>query len=276
MICSGILTLAWSIISFLFYRLFTAPYFAGFYNLDRYFAEYENNGVIATIKMILQYLVGGIFYTFTIYGGKWLLVGGIFIISCGVASCCYWICNRGIGSYIPLFVLLSYVVGTIVLYSWAAQAIRTITPAALFSIVFICAQSGEQVKNRGIILIGTVFFLLGLSLQFQGEYFQRNWADEGCNSSQLQMYTSIMSVDNKSENPWDNTVGILLEAPVSADIETALPAGLGVNYYLDFKERAPETKYILIDARYERLETLEKYGYCNVASGFGSYIYVKK
>ena len=145
-----------------------------------------------------------------------------------------YLSRKDIGkALIPILVLSGFVVGITAFYAGGILAIKTITPAATFALVYIYCHDSVVVK-RVILCGGLIFLCCSYKYQYSvGDSFTSVYTEEEKISlSQIKEHISNIIVDPETNNPWDNTVAFSFgDGYPGDDVILLLPAGAGIMLY---------------------------------------------
>lgn len=265
-IACACITIIFSIIAYIFYKIFSAPYFGGTYGTDVIIEQIKNNGVIGIINVIKD-IIDKIVGTFTLNEGLFYNLNAYYVLFALLLSVIWGLFNykNNKYSFIPLFVLVADILGVIVLYYGGIIALKTITPAATFALIYMYSQSDFKFS----VVVGgiSILFLLG-SFTYQvyyGESYTQIYNDEKkVELDHLEQYMSQIVIDSNTDNPWNNTVAFESMAGNPGDNALMLiPAGAGIMMYQKFPSAIDmQEKYIILtENNSDRLEEFQMAGY---------------
>lgn len=267
-VISVVATIFWMIVTWVIYGLFSASYFPNSYNIDIYRQLIERKGLLHGIAEIIIDFIENVVATFSIYDFKWIDISKNYIVFILILSIVFIIVARNLtkGNYIPLFVIVGFIGGTILLYASEGYAIRTITSAALFACAYMVAVL-PQSTLKYIILIGHIVFLIGtMYVQNNYGFDLRAWyvATDEEKYEDIEEALECIMVNENADTAWENTVIVPLDSYPDRIIELFLPAGVGINYYKTLPENIDElqAKYILMSqGNVSKIDVLEEAGY---------------
>ena len=243
------ITAVFSIMAFIFYIIFSAPYFEGSYGTYVIFDQIKNNGFIGIVNIITE-TVDKIISTFVKNESVFYNLNAIYILVVLLFSVIWGIIYRGSKySFIPLFVMVADILGVISLYVGGIGAIKTITPAATFALVYMYSQSDFKF-SLGIGAMCFLFLLGSFIYQVHyGESYTQIYNEEKESELKyLERYMSQIDIDSNTDNPWDNTVAFeLMEGNPGDNALMLMPAGTGLMMYQKFPSASDMyEKYIIL------------------------------
>lgn len=265
-ILAGIGSIIGCIVCYLISRVFTAPYFSGIYIIDEYIDLLKTGITFSKVRGLIEETYDGVVSALGHFDVMWVNVSRDYIIVVIILTLLFWILNRKKElAYIPAVVLLGFFIGIFALYYGEVIAIRHIYPAALFAIVYMFASLNSGKMRYAIYAVSSIMFICTFVLQINHEYAGRNcWNTEERQEfySDIQSHMDVIQISENEETPWDNTLGISLKNSIDRIYELFVPAGTGINYYMDFPEKNGEMpRYFMISNNEEDIKALINLGY---------------
>lgn len=264
---SAMSTVTAASIAYMIYRTFAAEYFPASYFIDRYVIIFQTSGInVRVIKKLFIAFVENVISTFGVYDVMWIEISKWFILIVLILSLIYlWSGNKH--SYIPIVILSGFIVGVVGLYSKDEFAIRTLSPAAVFSMMYMVLNPGEKRYIKSAIRGALVFIMVStLVVQIRYGFEDRYWYSDMDEQKyqEIENRLSVIEIE-KDTDPWNNTVAVLIGDYAmlypNRIVELFLPAGTGINYYSnlpgDMSDFKP--KYILV--RNDTSEGIEAIAY---------------
>ncbi len=257
------------IIEYIILRFTSCKYFSGVYAIEQLKIELHDGfqGVDRYIKSIWM---GNIKNTFR-YAPNMIGVTSVLIIIILIISMVYMLhgfYKKKSGCWIPFYVLVGYIVGTTFLYSGGPTAVRTISQASIFSLVYILLDS-EWMGYYFVITFCVLSVGLTCYMQKKGIYDARYYYDkhDKITIEEYKEFTSQIELD-KQKDPWDNTIAIGMNN-FGTPYELFFPSGIGINYYWQLDEcvELRQTGYLFFNkTEIELIDKARKNGYIEMST----------
>ncbi len=219
----------------LFYTMFSAPYFAGDYGIDKVSKIIRSEGLLSGIYFLGVNLCHNLGSTFLINeSALYTLCSSYIVFAFAISMLWIYFSRKDLGkALIPVLVLGGFMVGVTMLYGGGIGAVKTITPAVTFVLVYIYIHDNTAMKR--IIICGSMIFLCS-SFRYQysvGDlYTSIHTEEKKISLLQIQEHMNCITVDLETNNPWDNTVAFTIYGGNPGDdVILLLPAGVGIMLY---------------------------------------------
>lgn len=260
----------------MFFRMFVADYFDGTYAVNTFLEGMSSIGFMPSLFTLIKQCIINVYTTFMSGYEPWLEFSKWYIIVIGIISLVFWVVNRKEKyGFIPFVFMFLSIFGVILLYLPGGVALRAIYSSGVFAMVFMMIKTKPLSFKNGLkiacLSAAGVFLIGSFAIQSMFGFDPRVWYEK----SDYATYENIANELQKivilkdAKTPWENTVAISVELTYDANHpqmripEMLLPAGAGINYYMDLSDESKplDAKYVMIKTDSDEKNALINKGY---------------